>query len=214
MNDEQRHVVFQLFGLDVDFPLLASCFGIIILALLQLSWPAIQTYFRKPKATLVEQPMPVIETIDEDPQEERPRRRFKKDKTSIASWVGSSEGQESTAQDPNTILPAGLDNMSEAGVSVDAKGNVLDLDGAIIEPGKLLYVDAGQSRHCSAKLRQAEVVAYVRQQIIDRVINTGTVGEDENESANMKLDIIKSIRGLPDADVIEWYNQNRMTLRY
>lgn len=50
--------------------------------------------------------------------------------------------------------------------------------------------------------------------MIDRVINSGTTGDDENESAVMKLDIIKSIRELTDANVIEWYIHNKEMLRY
>lgn len=198
----ETKTLFTLGGFHIDLPLLLSLIGVLLIGILQLSWPAIQAYFTAPAEVRELPEMPVIETISEDPVKEKPRRRFVKDKADIASWATQEPASdlekyrdtaEGVMQDPNTILPAGLERMDRKNIKVDENGKILDVDGSVIEDG---------------------TIAYIRQQIIDRVINTGAVAQDVTESAEMKLDIIKSVRQLSDLEVVEWYLENKEMLTY
>lgn len=129
-------VLFRIYDHDVDLPIVASILGIILLALIQLSWPYIQSYLQ-PSPNIQERPVPVIETISEDPVPEAPKRRFVKDQSMIADWAAQAPlgtNGLSDRDDPNGI--SGMEGMKE--VMVDSDGKVLDLDGSIIEPGKCI----------------------------------------------------------------------------
>lgn len=202
MSSTSSQPLFVVKGIEFDFRLCLSLVIILVLGLLQISWPAIQAYFVvKPQPKELPE-MPIIETISEDPVKQAPRKRFVKDKASIASWAAQApatdltkyqDHDETTLEDPNSMLPAGLEKMERSNIRTNEDGKLLDLDGTVIEDG---------------------TIAYIRQQIIDRVINTGAAAEDENESAEMKLDIIKSVRQLSDSEVVEWYIENKSMLAY
>lgn len=138
----QSTTLFTVAGMEVDTPLLCSLIAILALGLLQISWPSIVAYLRRKPTTAQVSEMPIIETVSEDVKPSPKRRRFVKDSADIANWAEtaplSSTGSESTAarDDPNTILPAGLDSIdAEAAGRTDADGRILDLDGSVIEAG-------------------------------------------------------------------------------
>lgn len=225
MSSSHSSPLFNVAGFDVDVPLFISIVCILCLGVIQLTWPAIQAYFEAVPVDASEKPeMPIIETISEDhPRKEAPRKRFVKDKASIADWAAQgpasdldkyTDKEETSIQDPNTILPAGLERMSSE-TKVDGNGRVLDLDGTVVEEGQSLFrTTLLYSTRILCVLTAQGTIAYIRQQIIDRVINTGAAGGDENDSATMKLDIIKSIKQLSDPEVVEWYTQNKQLLKY
>lgn len=52
-------------------------------------------------------------------------------------------------------------------------------------------------------------VARVRQQMIDRVLEAGTVDEENLQDASFKVDVIRSIRELDDDQVLAWWTENK-----
>ncbi|ORY86188.1 hypothetical protein BCR37DRAFT_376732 [Protomyces lactucae-debilis] len=184
-------------GYELDRSLALSIILVLVLAALQLAWPTVKLYFeQRGRGTAVPvREMPIIETISEDPKPEPVRRPFKKPKADISSWIGSEKGVTSSAalQDPNSIPSAGAEALAQS-IKVTEDGQVIDVDGKAVEEG---------------------TIVYIRQQMVDRVLNTGGTSEmDENEDAMMKLDIIKSIKALSDAEVVEWFQQNKELLNY
>lgn len=138
--------------------------------------------------------MPIIETIDHDPVKAKPKKRFVKPASDIANWASESHPiTEQSGPLSGHIASDPESGEREGAITVDENGSLIDIDGSIISPGE---------------------VAYIRQQIIDRVIHTGIEGEDDSASALMKVDIIKSVKELSDADVLDWYSINKDTLKY
>lgn len=188
VQDEPR-IYFA--GYEIDRSMALSILLVLVLGVLQLSWPSIKAYFdRRQRGSSTAREMPIIETISEDPKPEKVRRPFKKEKADISQWISKdAEAAPAAGADPNTMLPAGAN-----AISVNADGQVIDVDGKAVEEG---------------------TITYIRQQMVDRVLNTGSTSDmDENEDAAMKLDIIKSIKALNDAEVVEWFQQNQHLLKY
>lgn len=141
-SDMEETVLFQLLGLDVSLPIFLSCLGIVLLGIIQVSWPALKAYLSPPPRALTDlPPPPIIETISADPKREKARKRFVKDKSSIANWAANAptEGERQAVEDPNTMLPVGINRMNTKEVIVNDDGKVLDVDGSVIEPGESTF---------------------------------------------------------------------------
>ena len=54
-----------------------------------------------------------------------------------------------------------------------------------------------------------EDAARIRQRMVDRVLATGSVDDQELQDATFKVDVVRSIRELDDEQVLAWWTDNK-----